>query len=121
MKIRCTNQSLRMRIRKSELMELAENKGIVETLSFPNGTSLEFKLSIRTISKVTSSFSDSCVEVSLPESLAREWIHSNQVGIQHNEKSKKDLEILVEKDFPCPDRPNEDKSDTFWELSQESC
>jgi len=46
---------------------------------------------------------------------------SDQVGIEYNIPldGATYLHILIEKDFPCLDREQEDKSDTFWELAQE--
>ena len=58
----------------------------------------------------------------IPHERAIHWIESNEVGIESVSKvsSSEALSVLVEKDFPCLDRPNEDKSDTFWELVPEN-
>jgi len=93
MKLRCTENSIRIRIRKYESMQ-----------------------------QVAATLLDNNLVVNLPKSAANEWINSNQVGIEVNKEipNNESLHILIEKDFPCLDRENEDKSDTFWELASDA-
>jgi hypothetical protein len=60
--------------------------------------------------------------LTLPKKEALEWIITNKVGIEShiNLSNDEQLHLLIEKDFPCLDRPEEDKSDTFWELAPET-
>jgi len=123
MKLRCTTNSIRIRIRKSELTQLAKEESISESIKFGEGVSLNFALSINNqTSKVLASFVNNNLEVKLPKSVASNWINSNEVSIEvHNPIENGDsLHILIEKDFPCLDREEEDKSDTFWELAPET-
>ena len=123
MKLRCTENSIRIRIRKSELDQLAQTKRVEEKVRFGNQVVLTFALSINeTIQQVAATLLDNNLVVSLPKSAANEWINSNQVGIEVNKETGDDqnLHILIEKDFPCLDRENEDKSDTFWELASDT-
>ena len=52
---------------------------------------------------------------------AQKWMSTDQVGIElENELDNGEhLHILIEKDFPCKDRTDEDKSDTFFEIADE--
>jgi len=123
MKLRCTTNSIRIRIRKSELTQLAKEKRIEEKIQFGKGVSLTFALAISGLSKqVAAHFLNNKLIVKLPKEIAKEWINSNQVGIEVNYPIEDDqhLHILIEKDFPCLDREEEDKSDTFWELAPET-
>jgi len=123
MKLRCTENSIRIRIRKSELDELAKTKRVEEKVRFGNQVVLTFALSINeTIPQVGATLLDNNLVVSLPKDAANKWINSNQVSIEVNNPTGNDqsLHILIEKDFPCLDRENEDKSDTFWELASDA-
>ncbi len=123
MKLRCTTNSIRIRIRKSELQQLATGQRITEQVGFGQGVVFTFSLDITTSKKqVAASFLNNNLIVKLPKAIAKEWINSNQVGIEVKHPIEKDqnLHILIEKDFPCLDREEEDKSDTFWELAPET-
>jgi len=123
MKLRCTTNSIRIRIRKSELQQLATDKRIEEKIQFGKGVSLTFALSVSGLTKeVTAHFVNNKLLVKLPKEVASQWINSNQVGIEVNQplEDGDSLHVLIEKDFPCLDREEEDKSDTFWELAPDS-
>ena len=122
MKLRSTKNSIRIRIRKSELKNLKTNQLIEESINFGNNIVLTFALEVdANTSSVMDSFKDNYIKVSLPPPLANEWINTDQVGIEttYPVDNNNTLHILIEKDFPCLDRPEEDKSDTFQELSFE--
>jgi len=67
---------------------------------------------------VSADFLGNMLKVIIPAQLANDWINTNEVGIESyvDLKGKEKLHLLIEKDFPCKDRPEEDKSDTFTEL-----
>ncbi|OJJ15884.1 hypothetical protein BKI52_36810 [marine bacterium AO1-C] len=121
MKLRCTNNSLRLRVRKSDLEILQQKGSISESLTF--GPQIHFRFSLKIaqdLAEVQARFENNEMSVYLPVQQAEIWINSNQVGIQTTSSATPDseaLDILIEKDFPCDDRPNEDKNDTFWELA----
>lgn len=127
MKLRITNNSIRIRIRKSELLQLAKETIVSDYVNF--GENIVFSFALRldgSLEEVKGTFSENRIVVAIPESIAKDWMEGEEVGIETytdtspNEK----LHILIEKDFPCLDRENEDKSDTFWELvpkTEKSC
>jgi hypothetical protein len=123
MKLRCTHNSIRIRIRKSELLELSQNNNITETIAISPSITFSFGLEIANdVSTVHATFIENKIGVLLPVKEAKEWINTNQVGIEVNNVigDGQNLHILIEKDFPCLDRPEEDKSDTFWELAPDT-
>ena len=123
MKLRCTENSIRIRIRKSEIEQLIKTKRVEEVVRFGNQVALTFALTIdASTQSVAASLVQNNLQISLPETIAQQWINSNQVGIEVNNKisEENNLHILIEKDFPCLDRENEDKSDTFWELASKT-
>ena len=119
MKLRCTTNSIRIRIRKSELDVLAKKQIIEDHVQFGHSKAFSFGLSIQSdAEQVGAWFKEGYLGVVLPLKTAQNWINSNEVRIEVNNviSDQEQLHILVEKDFPCTDRENEDKSDTFWEL-----
>jgi hypothetical protein len=118
MKLRLEGNSIRLRVRKSDLGAL-ENEGICrETLVFPNNVVFNYQLLTDSKTEtVYTELSADTLSVVLPLSIATNWLLSDEVGIEATLESG--LFILVEKDFPCKDRPNEDKKDTFFELVNE--
>ncbi|MCB0643174.1 MAG: hypothetical protein KDC44_16110 [Phaeodactylibacter sp.] len=123
MKLRCTHNSIRIRLRKSEL-ELLRSTGMVrETISFPGGTVFSFELNINAqSSEVVADIHNGELDVCLPVEMANQWIDTDQVGIEVEQllPDGQQLHLLIEKDFPCQHRPEEDKSDTFIELAEEA-
>ena len=122
MKLRTLTNSIRIRLRKSELGTLQEKKLVEEKVSFPAGPAFSYALSISShIDQVQATYEDHQMRISLPASVAQQWITTNEVGINADIplKNGEALSILIEKDFPCNDREDEDKSDTFWELVSE--
>ena len=123
MKLRCTTNSIRIRVRKSELAQLAKEQDILESIQFGGGVSISFSLSISGhAKKVSAYFLNYKILVKIPKAIASKWINSNEVSIEVNQPldNGDSLHILIEKDFPCLDREEEDKSDTFWELAPET-
>lgn len=122
MKLRCTHDSVRIRLRKSELEYLDQTGHCTEVIHFPEQRVLTFGLFIREVKKVDASFLDNQLHVVLPVKEARKWIDSDQVSIETQIalSTESFLHVLVEKDFPCKDRPDEDKSDTFQDLADQN-
>ena len=121
MKIRCVTNSIRLRVRKSELATLQQQGEVVESLNFGPRT-LTYRLRFHAeLSAPKATFEDDLIDVVLPQTEAARWAATEQVGIEHWLRLPKgeQLHLLVEKDFPCKDRPEEDQSDTFFELAPE--
>ena len=120
MKARFTENSIRLRVRKSDVDQLASSGSVSTALNFPN-SSLRFQLQLEAVEEPSTWFDGATLNVSLPMVTGRKWIESDQVGIEHHQASEggSPLHILVEKDFPCAHQPQEDKSDTFEELSEQ--
>lgn len=118
MKLRLENNSLRLRVRKSDLQNLQQNGRISERLTFPNNTFFEYTLTTNTAdATIGATFEAHKLIVTTPLSIAEAWVNSDEVGLEMTLKSG--LFILIEKDFPCKDRPWEDTKDTFFELVSE--
>ena len=121
MKIRCEHNSIRLRLRKSELVQLRAEQWLASSLQFPGGAVFSWEVMLQEeISDISSSFSEGRLNVQIPATPAQQWMDSEQVAMECFLPlgGGQALHILVEKDFPCKDRPEEDKSDFFTELSE---
>ncbi len=120
MKLRCVHNSIRIRIKKSELQKLDTEGIITETVSFGGATMFAYTLAVDALrDEVNAEYMDNLLAVHIPLVQAQHWITTNEVGIEVNKSldNGENLHILIEKDFPCVDRVEEDKWDTFTELA----
>jgi len=121
MKFRSTTNSIRIRVRKSDLEQLKTNGEVYEKVTFPGGETWSFGLLIRG-NQLNAHLDENRIVISLPQEIAIKWVNSDDVGIEEHlplEGGEK-LHLLLEKDFPCKTR-DEDLSDTFFELDQGAC
>ncbi|MEZ4888481.1 MAG: hypothetical protein R3E32_27385 [Chitinophagales bacterium] len=118
MKLRCVQDSIRLRVRKSDLQQLQETGMVSESIDFGVGVTFVYSLTIREeVTLVTAEFQNNELQVYIPVATANQWMNSNEVGIEV-EASAGQPHILIEKDFPCLDRVENNKEDTFWELTE---
>jgi hypothetical protein len=116
MKFRCISNSIRFRVRKSDL-EMLQARGFVEeAVHFASGACFRFRLEWSQAPVLEASFEEGCISVLLPGEQAREWIASEAVAI---EQHIGELQILIEKDFPCRHTSESNREDTFHELAPE--
>jgi hypothetical protein len=115
MKIRCEHNSIRLRLRKSEIQQIHDERRLQTAVHFPDGSTFAWELILDPeTSSIVCRFSNGCIRVHLPEQAAERWINSETVGMESNADG---IHLLVEKDFPCKDRPEEDKTDFFQDLA----
>lgn len=121
MKLRCDENSIRFRLRKSDIDTLAASKKVSASIGFPAGAFLRYELRMVSDAMVAAFFEGGLISIQFPEHIAMNWINSEEVGIakEINLPDGQVLSILVEKDFPCKNRPDENKMDTFQELVPE--
>jgi hypothetical protein len=123
MKIRCETNSIRLRLRKSELVQLRAEKWLEAAVHFPDRRAFVWELVLHDSSpEIDAHFAEGRIQVRVPEAIARQWIESNTVSLERFLPLPDGhvLHILIEKDFPCKDRPDEDKTDFFTELADEA-
>lgn len=118
MKLRCTHNSVRLRLRKSDLATLSSQGRVQEAVVFAPGEQLIFALLAGTDAAITLTFRGGALQVAVPAATLHHWMESNQVGIEAwlllGEPGQ--LHVLIEKDFPCQHQDETSWSDTFHEL-----
>lgn len=116
-KLRIKDNSIRLRLTRSDVDALRESGIVSAKTGFPGGRELRYRVESSPASvNPAAFFSDNAVTVRLPETAVLAWAASEQVSLP-GEQMLDDgavLQILVEKDFVClTSREGEDESDMF--------
>jgi hypothetical protein len=118
MKLRLKNNSIRLRLTQSEVARFEETGKVEEAIEF--GATGEdvfvYALAVSDAASINARFKDGKLTVFVPESEARAWASTSQIGLEHEQEigQNKKLKILIEKDFACLDRRDgEDDADAF--------
>ena len=117
MKLRIKGNSIRLRLTQTEVQCIADGKTVQEDVSFGNDTpTFTYALGIDpNETKLTARYQDHTVRVGLPGAIAHTWATTERVSIEEaiiwNEEEK--LNILVEKDFQCLHRSDEEEPDSY--------
>ena len=116
MKLRIRDNSVRLRLTRSEVDALRE-EGLVEARTdFPGDIGFRYVLESSPASVTPGAyFSKNVMTVRLPETAVLAWATTDQVSIDGEQKldDGESLSILVEKDFQCLTDRDEDESDMF--------
>jgi hypothetical protein len=118
MKIRIKGNSLRLRVSRSELARLLAGDCVEETIHFAAEASARFTYALQpepSAKRPAVHYMDSRVSVLLPADQAYRWGVTDQVGIaaEISLGTFGTLALLIEKDFACLDRSDDDNQDTF--------
>ena len=118
MKLRIRGDSIRLRLKRGEVDQIAAGISIVEETHFP-GSILRYRLDTSENHEISTSFSNGSLVVSLPKSKALSWAGSDEVSLHAEQQlsATGSLSILIEKDFSCLEpghhRDCADDEDTF--------
>ncbi|MDJ0812637.1 MAG: hypothetical protein QNJ23_02845 [Woeseiaceae bacterium] len=117
MKLRIRDNSVRLRLTRTEVDQLRDDGVVASRTAFPGGREFRYEVESSPASVNPGAFlSDSKMTVRLPEATVLAWANSEQVSIDGEQQHKNGevLNILVEKDFAClAPREGEDESDMF--------
>ena len=118
MKLRIRGDSVRLRLTRGEVEQLAAGTSIVEETHFPDAL-LTCRLEVSGNEEFTANFGDGILVVSVPKSKTLDWAGSDEVSLftEQTLPNAGVLSLLVEKDFSClapdPHRDAADDADTF--------
>ena len=117
MKLRILNNSIRLRLTRSEVDALHEEGLVKAHTDFPGDRDFHYVVEASPAAvKPGAFFSDRVMTVRLPDTTVRSWATTDEVSIRANQllDGGETLKILVEKDFQClTEREDEDESDMF--------
>jgi hypothetical protein len=115
MKIRIRGNSLRYRLTRTEVEQFAKTGFVQEKINI-GGCYLSYALKSTVHKQLSAEYYDNKIILFVPESMVGPWANSDQTGFEHYmdlEGSEEKLFLLVEKDFTCLDKVDEDQSDNY--------
>lgn len=110
MKLRIKGNTVRLRLTRPEVTEIAAGREVREVTEFSVTSRFIYCLQSSTSEAVEAYFNDNCMLISIPQEMSKAWASSNDVGI---EAEQNQLKIIIEKDFACLSPRGEEDSDTF--------
>ena len=118
MKLRIKGNSMRLRISRSEVARLLRGNCLEETIHFAPEPNARFTYALQPEESVkipTVQYTENRAMVLLPADQVNVWGGTDQVGIAEDISlgDAGSLALLIEKDFACLDRSDEDNQDTF--------
>lgn len=125
MKLRFRGDSIRLRLKRSEVDQIVAGTGIVEETHFPSSV-LVYRLEVSENGEMAANFENGSLVISLPKSQVLDWASTEQVSLYAEQEISGigPLAILVEKDFSClapgQHRGTEDDEDTYPHPDAES-
>jgi hypothetical protein len=109
MKLRIKGNSLRYRLTRSDISQIAKEGFAKEIVNFGDDA-LVYILQSANNERLAADFKNNIVTVYMPKKMLEELENTDKVGFENNHGS---LHLLVEKDFVCLDSPDKDQSDNF--------
>ncbi len=116
MKLRFQFNSIRLRLKRSEVDQLARVGRVEEKIILGQGAIFFYVLETSTsVTSPQSHLTADGLVVQVPPELVTRWATSDQVGITGRQATGNEahLQVLIEKDFACLDRTGEENFDTF--------
>jgi hypothetical protein len=118
MKLRVRANTLRVRVSRSEVARILAGDCLEDTIHFTPEPGAKFTYALQqqhSLSRPVVEYADNRVTILIPADQANAWAITDQVGIaaEISLGNLGALELLIEKDFACLDRSDEDNEDAF--------
>jgi len=115
MKIRIKGNSVRYRLTKTEVETFCKTGYFEEKTEFKDKTLTYALKASEQVDNLMAEFIGETITMYLPKKNSQSWAKSALVGFQNTVtmENKKELFLLLEKDFACLDETTEDQSDNF--------
>jgi hypothetical protein len=115
MKLRLKDNSIRIRLTRSEVKLLTESGSIEEHVDFGEQRFQYIVKKNEGINEMTAQLNPYSISINIPTVFLKDWNENEKVGFSSLMKLNNGsaLKILVEKDFVCLDDTEEDQSDNY--------
>jgi hypothetical protein len=115
MKIRIKGNSVRLRLTQSEVDNFSKNGMLEEHTAFGSNELIYALERKAAADELLASFEGNRITLFVPEKLSTIWTTTDRVGMENLMEigDGKRLFLLVEKDWACIDRTDEDQSDNY--------
>lgn len=123
MKLRFRKNSLRLRVNRPEVENLAAGGSLEERVEFPGGARLAYVFESSADSPPSASFQDGVIRVSAPEWQVKDWARGEAIGLYFQVGGNGNaLHVAVEKDLECVEAPLEERdADAFSRRAGKNC
>ena len=117
MKLRIKGESVRLRVSRPDLERLMQEGRIEESIHFGLRPDEKWTYALELVSQegaISMRYAGNEFALLLSKSEAKKWVETETVGIYGEVQGGAGcLELIVEKDFACLDRQDEENADTF--------
>ena len=117
MKLRIKENTVRLRLTRTEVAHFGKEGMIKESVCFGAKTSHHFHYEIKmkeNAGKLDISYQDQTIRVSVPRTIAERWVKTDDVGFEQEvDTDGVQIHVLVEKDFQCLHRDNAEEPDNY--------
>jgi hypothetical protein len=118
MKLRIKGNSLRLRVSRSELARFRHGERVEETIHFSAAPNAHLTYALQSASQsvpVRVQYEPQNVTIFVSEEQAGLWEKETEVGVYTSIDLGEagSLEVIIEKDFACLDRRDEENADSF--------
>jgi hypothetical protein len=122
MKLRFRENSLRLRVNRPEVENLAAGGSLEERVEFPDNARLSYVLESSPASTPAVSFHDGVIRVSAPDWEVKDWAKTDAIGLYfHVAAGGKPLKVAIEKDLECVDGPAEGRDPDAFTRGGKNC
>lgn len=109
MKLRFRNNSLRLRVNRPEVENLAAGGSLEERVEFPGGEHLSYILESSPASTARASFGGGVIRVAAPDWQVKDWARGKAIGLYFQlSGATAALHVAIEKDLECVEGPPEE-------------
>ena len=110
MKLRFRNNSVRLRVNRNEVSNLARGAVLQEEVQFPGGARISYTLESSPSPSPGASFRDGVIRIAAPRPQIASWANSDSIGIYFDLPAGASvLRVAIEKDLECIDGPPEER------------
>ena len=124
MKLRFRANSLRVRVNRTEVKQLAAGEVLREKIDFPGNSSLSYVLKSDSAADPQAFFAHESIQIAAPAALVGQWAAGEEIGLYFTlATGAQPLNIAIEKDLECIDGPIEERDPNAFPrgLAENAC
>jgi hypothetical protein len=110
MKLRLRGNSIRLRLNRRDVDELASGNALEERVFFPGSARLSYALEPRIDDGAGACFDGGAIRIAVPSVVVSEWARSEEIGLYYDfAAGEQQLKVAIEKDLECLHGPEEEQ------------
>lgn len=122
MKLRFRDNSLRLRLNRPEVENLAAGGSLEEQVDFPGSARLSYVLEPSQESAPTASFRNGVIRISAPDWQVKDWAKGDAIGLYFQLAGDGSaLKVAIEKDLECVDASAEERDPDAFGRTGKNC